>query len=134
MSVFSNPLRISSSKDPKDGVSKVLRPNDTLADLVRARELYSIAPGSIDTSKDKRESDAHFLKLYIRYMEGKSLGLWTRVEIDTIIPGFYRRSSDGAIEHVREEVNPKHIDQMARDIRRGLPSRASLVSRNIWRL
>jgi Family of unknown function (DUF5677) len=119
MSVFSNPLRISASKKSKDRVARVLRPNDTLADLVRAPQLHSISLSSIDVSKDKREGDDHFLKLYVRYLEGKSLGLWSRVENDRIIPGFYKRSAAGATEYMRQEVNFKDIAGIVRDIRRG---------------
>ncbi len=119
MSVFSNPLRISTSSKPKDKIPRVLRPGDTLADLVRMPDRYSIAPGSIDMSKDKREWDDHFLKLYGRYLEGKSLGLWTRVEIDKVVPGFYKRNSIGQAEYILEEIDPKHVAGIVYDIRKG---------------
>lgn len=75
----------------------------------------------IDKIKDdpKVRSDDFFIKQYRKYLSGRQCSTLTRVHIDEIHPGVFRRSADGQIINTDFDSNPKHVEWMSYDIRRG---------------
>ncbi|MEO3864555.1 DUF5677 domain-containing protein [Rheinheimera fenheensis] len=89
--------------------------NNPLSLLVAPRTVL------IDTKKLKYrdvQQDEFFLKKYQDFLIGKLKGYITRVSIERIKPGFYKRVKDGW-EHIVDDVPVDHIDYLTSIIRGG---------------
>jgi hypothetical protein len=92
-----------------------------LAGFVRMPRIHKMPLNQIKQDDD-RAYDEHFVKLYQNYLQGKLVGMSTRVDIHKIVPGVIRRAATGRIEQVEHEADPRHVAMFARDFRRGFRS------------
>jgi hypothetical protein len=67
-----------------------------------------------------RVTDGHFVKLYQSYASGKLTAIFTRIDIEQIIPGVFLRSSDGLVTQHNFSADDEHVSHMAYEIRCGL--------------
>jgi hypothetical protein len=89
-----------------------------LAEIVRSRKLEDI-PLDLIADEDGRTNDDHFTKLYRQYCFGKRPSVLTRVNIDKIWPGVFKRSSEGEVVQFDSEVSSKFVEWMSYEIRCG---------------
>lgn len=65
------------------------------------------------------ETDDQFIKLYTRYLSGKLLDVRTRIDIKTVVPGFFRTDETGNFENVGLRYPEQALDSEMWHIRLG---------------
>jgi hypothetical protein len=68
---------------------------------------------------DTAPIDEQFNRLYVKYLTGKLIDIRSRVDIETIVPGFFRVSAQGSYENVGLRYEEWALDSEIRRIRLG---------------
>jgi hypothetical protein len=73
----------------------------------------------IKDDPDRTGFDEHFINQYRLYLSGRQCSTLSRVDIQRIYSGVFRRAVDGKIVNSDFDSRPKHVEWMCYDIRRG---------------
>jgi hypothetical protein len=89
-----------------------------IAEFIRMPKTVEIPIGKIKFDRTGPKDD-RFMDLYVRYLTGKLLDVRTRIDIKTIIPGFFLLNESDSYEQVGTEYEKDNFDLVVRDIRQG---------------
>jgi hypothetical protein len=90
-----------------------------IADFVRMPKTVEMPVADIKADETLPRDD-QFIKLYQKYLTGKLADVRTRVDIDSVTPGFFRRvGQDGGYENVGLRYQERYLDSEIRHIQLG---------------
>jgi hypothetical protein len=99
-------------------VGKIVKKRKGIADFKRHPETVLMPLSQIKVDKD-RPLDPAFVEIYGKYLSGKITGAFTRVDIDLIIPGFFRRQESGEYSHLGDSESQEITQRFMFDVKCG---------------
>ena len=87
-----------------------------LTEFVRTPKLEDVPLDSI-AEEEGKTTDQHILKLYRQYCRGKLPSVLTRVDIETIRPGVFKKAEDGSVQQFDFEAEQKYVEWASYEIR-----------------
>jgi hypothetical protein len=89
-----------------------------IAEFVRMPKTVHMAVGDLKVD-ETAQTDEQFVGLYSKYLTGKLRDVRSRIDIRTIVPGFFRVNQQGSYENVGLEYNERALESEIRNIRFG---------------